>query len=116
MSTADSVTTPQSRRRTPLYLHIAAWAIPVLVLGQFAMLAIIPVAMVLIGTLVDKRARPLRWWAGLVAALYATPLVIWLVREDGAQSLSRDMHPVFVGLIVAVSVVFLLKIYTRRKR
>ena len=103
-------------RGTPLYLHISAWAVPILVVGQFSMLAIVPVAIAVIGTLVDARIRPLRWWAGLLGAVYATPLAIWLLRPDGAQSLSKDMHPVFVGLIVAVSVVFLLKIYTRRKR
>jgi len=103
-------------RRAPLYLHISAWAVPALVLGQFSMLAIIPVAIAVIGTLVDARIRPLRWWAGLLGVVYVTPLAIWLLRPDGAQSLSKDMHPVFVGLIVAVSVVFLIKIYTRRKR
>ena len=103
-------------RRTPLYMHIAAWAVPVMVLGQFSMLAIVPVAMLIIGTLVDRRVKPLRWWAGLLAALYATPLVIWILREDGAQSLSKDMSPILAGLIVAASVAFLIKIYTRRKR
>lgn len=102
-------------RRAPRYLQISLWAVPVLVIGQFSMLAIIPVALVLIGALRDSRVRPLRWWAGLLAATYATPLAIWLLRPDGAQSLSKDMHPVFVVLIVAVSMVLLVKLY-RRKR
>jgi len=103
-------------RRTPLYIHISAWAIPVMVVGQFAMLAIVPVAVVLIGTLVDARVRPLRWWAGLLAVAYATPIAVWILRPDGAPSLSKDIHPVFVGAIVVVSIVLLLKIYTRRRR
>jgi len=111
-----TTTVEKSTRRTPIYVHIAAWSIPVLVLTQFSMLAIVPVAIVMIATLADKRVRPLRWWAGLLTLIYATPLVIWLVREDGAQSLSKDMHPVFVVLIVAAAIAFLVKIYTRRKR
>jgi hypothetical protein len=86
-----------------------------MVLGQFAFLAFIPVALVLFGSLRDARVRALRWPAGLLAAVFATPLAIWLLRPDGAQSLSKDIHPVFVGLIVAASAVVLLKIWTSRR-
>ncbi|RUR03102.1 hypothetical protein [Labedella endophytica] len=103
-------------RRTPLFIHIAAWSVPTLVLTQFSMVAIVPVAVLLIGSVVSPRARALRWWAGALAAAYATPLAIWALREDGAQSLSKDMHPALGGLIVAVSVAFLIRIYTRRNR
>ena len=114
--TPATETAPVRRpRRTPVYVHIAAWAVPVMVLGQFAMLAIVPVAIVLIASLADARVRALRWYTGLLAALYATPLIIWIVRPDGAQSLSKDIHPVFVALIVAASALLLVKIYTRRR-
>ncbi|PXA72002.1 hypothetical protein [Cryobacterium arcticum] len=116
MSTTLTARPQRAARRTPIYIHIAAWAIPALVLGEFAMLAIVPVATLVIGTLADSRVKPLRWWAGLVAVAYATPLVIWLLRADGAQSLSKDMNPVLGALIVAVAAAFLIKIYTRRKR
>ena len=116
MTDSSAPVAARTPRRAPLYLHVSAWAVPVLVLGQFSMLAIIPVAIAVIGTLVDARIRPLRWWAGVLGVVYVTPLAIWLLRPDGAQSLSKDMHPVFVGLIVAVSAVFLVKIHTRRKR
>ena len=112
----SSAPVARPRRRTPLYAHIAAWAVPVMVLGQFAMLAIVPVLIVLIASIADARVRALRWYAGLLAAVYATPLIIWIVRPDGAQSLSKDMHPAFVGLIVAASALLLLKIYSRRRR
>ena len=116
IESTTTVTAPRTVRRTPLFIHIAAWSVPVLVLGQFAMLAIVPVAAILVGTLVNTRARALRWWAGLLAVAYATPLAVWVLRDDGAQSLSKDIHPVFVGIIVAASIAFLIKIYTRRKR
>lgn len=115
MSTAPAAI-PRRPRRTPLYIHIAAWAVPVMILGQFALFAALPVMVLMIGTLADARIRALRWWAGLVTALYAVPLAIWLLRSDGAQSLSKDMHPVFVVLIIVASAVLLLKIATRRKR
>lgn len=111
---SPSRTTTRRPRRTPLPLHIAVWSVPVLVLTQFSMLAILPVALILIGTFVSRRAPALRWWAGALAVAYATPLTIWILREDGAQSLSKDMHPALGALIVAVSVALLVKIYTRR--
>ena len=111
-----TTTVEKTTRRTPIYVHIAAWSIPVLVLTQFSMLAIVPVAIVMIATLADKRVSALRWWAGALTLVYAAPLVIWLVREDGAQSLSKDMHTVFVVLIVTAAIAFLVKIYTRHKR
>ena len=119
MSTTTTTTTPTTdgtrRRRTPLYVHIAAWAVPVMVLGQFAMLAIVPVLVLLIASLASARVRALRWYTGLLAAVYATPLIIWAVRSDPAQSLSKDIHPVFVARIVAASAALLVKIYTRRR-
>lgn len=115
---SNTIASPAKRttRRTPIYMHFAAWAVPAMILGEFAMLTVVPVAVLVIGTLLDARVRPLRWWAGLLALVYATPLVIWLLRDDGAQSLSKDMHPVLGGLIVVASAAFLIKIYTRRKR
>lgn len=90
---------------------VAAWAVPVLVLGQFAPLAIVPVAVVL----ADSRVRALRRYTGLLAALHATPIVIWLTRPDGAESLSKDIHPAFVVLIVAAAAALLREIYPRRR-
>ena len=107
---------PTTRRlRTPVYFHIAAWSVPLLVLGQFSMLAIIPLAALVVATLADARVRALRWWTGLLAVLYLTPLAIWLIRPDGAASLSKDMHPVFIVLIVLAGAALLAKIYTRKR-
>jgi len=107
--------TTTARRRTPLFVTISAWAVPILVIAQFSMLAVVPVLIVLLGALLNARARTLRWWAILLAAVYATPLVIWILRPDGAPSLSKDMHPAFAVLIVAVAVVLIVKIVRRRR-
>ncbi|WP_309619798.1 hypothetical protein [Salinibacterium sp.] len=101
-------------RRTPRYALISAIAIPVLLIGQFAMVAIVPVLLILVGALRDARIKPLRWWAALLTALYATPLVIWALRSDPAQSLSKDIHPVFVGLISAAALAIIVTLLRRR--
>ena len=103
-------------RRAPLYVFIAAWAVPVLVLGQFALLATLPVLTLVIAALADVRLRPMRWWVGALAVAYATPLAIWAFNPDRAQSLSKDLSPVSAVILVAVSVVVILKLHTRRKR
>lgn len=103
------------RRAHPATL-ISAWAIPVLVLGQFAFLAVVPVAIALISALRDARSKALRWWVGALTLTYTAPFVIWIVRPDRAQSLSKDISPFFVGLIVVASLALLARIYTRQKR
>ncbi|WP_410651151.1 hypothetical protein [Amycolatopsis sp. cmx-4-54] len=93
-------------RRFPRSVLVSAWAVPVMIIGQFAMLAVVPVALVLIGTLRDARFKALRWGAIALTAAYATPLALWAIGPERAQSLSKDMHPVFAAIIVAVGVAF----------
>ena len=98
-------------RRTPLSVTTSAWAAPVLVVGDFALLAVVPVVLVLIGTLRDSRVRSLRRPAGLLAAVYATPLALWLFSLAGTLALPTAMDPLswhrhemlfgFVGAVVA---------------
>lgn len=116
MSVAPATTTVHTKsRRIPLRVLISAWAAPLLVVGDFALLAVVPVALVLFGALRDSRVRFLRWPAGLLAAVYATPLAIWLSNPNRPESLSKDIDPVFVVLIAAASVVVLLTLYTRKR-
>lgn len=89
----------------PLSVVIAAWAVPLLVAGQFAMLAIVPVAVVVIKTFRNPGLRAFRGWAAGLAAAYGLPLALWAIGPDRAQSLSKDMHPAVAALLVAVSVV-----------
>ena len=116
MSTTQVLAVPA--RRASRSVIISAWAVPALVLGQFAMMAVVPVALMIRGTLRDPHLRPLRWWAVAVAAAYATPLVMWAVGPDRAQSLSKDMDPVFLAPIVGTSAAFIVAFHVaaRRKR
>lgn len=91
--------------RVPWSMIVSAWAVPVLIVGQFAMLAVVPVAVVLIGTFRSARLRALRGWAVALAGAYAVPLTMWAIGPDRAPSLSKDMHPVVAALVVATSVV-----------
>ncbi|OXM52961.1 hypothetical protein [Amycolatopsis alba] len=103
-------------RRAPRSVIISAWAVPIMVIGQFAMLAVVPVAVVLIGTLRDARLKALRWGAAALAAAYATPLALWAIGPERAQSLSKDMHPVFAAIIVAAGVAFAVAYHVRARK
>ena len=113
--TTHVMPTTASRGRAPLYLQIAAWAVPVLLLSGFAMIALVPVLVVLIGSFTDIRSRYLRWWSVAVAALYSVPLAILNLRDDPAPSLTQDMHPAFLVLIVAAAVALLARLYVGRR-
>ncbi|ALG10644.1 hypothetical protein [Kibdelosporangium phytohabitans] len=91
-------------QRPTLLVVISAWAVAVMVAGQFAMLAIVPVALVLYGSLRDTNVPLLRWSGAALAAVYATPLALWAIGPERAQSLSKDMHPALAGLVVAAAV------------
>jgi hypothetical protein len=117
MEDAVTLTTPApAARRTPRSILVAAWAVPVMIVGGFAMLAIVPVTVVVVGVLRDARLRALRWWAAALALAYATPLALWAIGPDRAPSLTRDMHPALAVLIVAVSVGLLAALHRRAWR
>jgi ABC-type Fe3+ transport system permease subunit len=90
----------------------AAWAFPLLVLGQFALLAVVPVAVVLIGA---RRSRAGRWWSGLLAAAYVIPLALWVFGPDGVPSLSKSMSPAVTAAVAAVGVAVALAHTVRRR-
>ena len=73
MSTAFAPATTARRlpRRLPRRLVVSAWAAPVMVVGDFALMAVFPVVIALVASLRDPRARALRWPTGLLAAVYA---------------------------------------------
>ncbi|MFI6389730.1 hypothetical protein ACIBHY_31930 [Nonomuraea sp. NPDC050547] len=102
-------------RRTPLAVTISAWAVPIMVIGQFAMLAVIPVVIALVGALRSGHDRLVRWTAAAVAAAWTIPFVIWQARPDGAPSMSKDIHPGFVALIVVASAALILAIFRARR-
>jgi hypothetical protein len=83
---------------------VAAWAFPVMVVGQFGLLGGIPVVIVLAGTLRDPRLRPARWWTALLTTAYVVPLAFWLLGPSDAPSLSKSMSPVVTAIVAAAGV------------
>lgn len=94
---------------------VSAWAVPVLVVGQFAMLAIVPVVVATVAVFRDARLRALRWWAAALAALYTAGLAAWAIGPDRAPSLSKDLNPVLATLISAAGVALAVR-YHRLQR
>ncbi|MEU6259582.1 hypothetical protein [Streptomyces sp. NPDC047043] len=81
---------------------VSALLIPLMIVGGFAMLAVIPVIIIVHLTLRDPRLRALRPWAALLGVAYAVPLALWGALPDRAPSLTKDMHPAFaVGIVLA---------------
>lgn len=107
---------PAVGRRVSRTALVAAYSVPVMVLGQFAWFATVPVLIVLVGVLGATRSTALRSGAILLAIIYAVPYAVWQVRSDPAQSLSQDISPTFVAAIVAVSVVMVVAIHRDRRR
>jgi hypothetical protein len=92
---------------------VAAWAFPVMVAGQFALLAGIPVAIVLART---PRSRAARWWSGLMAVAYVIPLAVWLLGPSTAPSLSKSLSPVATGVVAAAGAVAAAGLHLVRRR
>ncbi|MEV8225983.1 hypothetical protein AB0P41_07890 [Streptomyces sp. NPDC079167] len=103
-------------RHSPLAVAVSAWAAPLLVLTGFAFVALVPVLIALIGALARARGGVVKAAATALAVTYAVPFVIWQTRPDGAPSLSKDIHPGFIGLIVAASAALLLTIHGVHRR
>lgn len=102
--------------RTSLSVLIAAWVVPLLVLGGFALISGIPIAVVLIGTLLDPRLRVLRWWSGALVAAYAVPLALWQWGPSDAPSLTQYMSPAVTALLVATGVAVAIAHHVLRRR
>ncbi|MFI2238685.1 hypothetical protein [Streptomyces chrestomyceticus] len=109
-------TRTRTGRRVPLSLTVSSWAVPVMVVGQFALLSGIPVAIALAGALRQVRDRAVRRAAALLAVTYAVPLTVWLTRTDPARSLSKDMHPAFTALMVVASAALIVTLHRARTR
>ncbi|MEU7791689.1 hypothetical protein [Amycolatopsis sp. NPDC049159] len=111
-TTADPAVTPA--RRTSIAVLVAAWAVPVMVLGQFAFLAVIPIAVVLVGALRAKNS--LRWWAFGLTAGYAALVAAWLLGPSSAPSLSKFLSPVATGIFAAAGAAVAIAALVSRRR
>ena len=106
-------TTLRPSGRTSRTVLVAAWAVPLMVLGQFALLTGLPIAVVLIGS---RRERRLRWWAGALAAVYAVLLTLWIFGPGSAPSLSKYLSPAATALFAAAGLAVAVAVSRRRAR
>ncbi len=100
----------------PRKVRVSAWVAPIMVVGTFAFFAAIPVAMVVYGVLRRVRTGALRWWAIALGVVYVIPMATWLLKPNRPPSLSKDISPVFVALIVVASagVIYTLRAHASR--
>lgn len=115
-TTTDAQTRPVTRSKGTRGVAIAAWSIPVLVATQFAMLAIVPVAIVLIRTFRAPSLDRLRWWAVGLTAVYLTPLALWAIGPDRAGSLSKDISPVLAVLVCLAGAAVAVRYHLLKRR
>jgi len=83
---------------------VAAWAVPVMVIGKFGLLSGIPIAVVLVASLRKGRSKALRWWSGALTLAYATPLTMWLAGPSQAPSLSKYMDSTTTAALAAAGI------------
>ncbi len=100
----------------PRKVIISAWTIPLLVLGQFSFVALVPVTVVVVSILRHFRSGALRWAAVALGTSFALPMAIWALRRDPAPSLSKDMSPTFAGLIVTAALGVLVSAYRSNRK
>lgn len=93
-----------SASRASLPVLVAAWSVPALVLGQFALLSGIPLIALLASSLRKSQPPALRWWSAGLAAVYLGVLALWVLSPETAPSLSQSMNPAVTAFFVASGV------------
>ncbi|MFE0022022.1 hypothetical protein [Amycolatopsis sp. NPDC059021] len=114
-----TITAPRADRAAAsvsLPVLVAAWTAPVMVAGQFAFLSGVPIAVVLIAALRNRRAPATRWWAGGLAAVYAVLMTLWLTGPSDAPSLSKYLSPVVTASFAAAGAVVAVAHHVLRRR
>ena len=97
--------------RVPTSAIVAALLVPVLVLGGFALISGVAIAVVLVRTV-----GWLRWWAAGLAAIYAVAVTLWLTGPSDAPSLTKYLSPVATALFAAAGAVVAVAHLVARRR
>lgn len=131
MSSQDALA-PRDRAHkvAPRYLIYAARFVPLGILVQFFLvglsmfqdagvwemhgtvgfLLLIPVAVVSAAPLLVASVRPLRWWGGILGALYAMQ-VAWIVAgQNTGSGMLQAMHVFNAGLLLLAALVIVAKL------
>lgn len=82
--------------------------------GGLGLLLLLPIAAMALAAWLGRAARPLRWWAGLLAALYLAQVVLIVAGQSSGSGILQALHPFNGGLMLAVSLVLLAKVERNR--
>ncbi|MGX4657030.1 hypothetical protein ACWCHM_25415 [Micromonospora sp. SCSIO 07396] len=116
MPPAPTTPTPPGVLPRSRPLVSSAWAAAALVAGQFAMVAVVPVAITLVTVFRHDALRPLRWWAGALGAAYGAGLALWAIGPDRAPSLSKNLHLAHEVVIVVLGIALAVAYHALRGR
>jgi hypothetical protein len=111
VSSAPLASGPNPTRRPSRTTVIAAVAAPLLVAGQFAMVAVLPVTVALVSAFAMRESRATRFWAIVLGAAYAVPFLRYLTDPDRPRSLSASLDLYSTTAILAAGVALLVTLY-----
>lgn len=77
---------------------------------------LLPIAAMAVAAWFGRQARPLRWWAGLLAVLYGIQIGLIVVGQNSGSGILQALHPFNGGLMLVVSLVLLAKVERKRAR
>ena len=122
------------RRFAPRYYVYSARFVPLGILAQFFLaglslfqnpimwgahatagfLLLLPVAIVSLTPLALATIRPLRWWSGILGALYIMQIAWIVAGQSTGSGLLKAMHVLNGGLLLATALVIVAKLEKSR--
>lgn len=120
----------RSTKVAPRFVMLAARSIPIIIVAQFLLVGLsmfqdaaiwewhsvlgfvllVPVTTILIATLTRRGVQPLRWWAMMLALLYALQIVWVVAGQASGSGMLMAMHPFNASLLLIASLVIVAKI------
>ena len=136
MTTTDFASTAKPRRTVPFWYLQAARSVPAGILAQYllaglalfqdgvfwawhgglGMLLSVPISAMALAAWLLAQTRPLRWWAGLLAGLYVTQIVLIVSGQNLESGLLQALHPFNGGLMLVAALVIVAKVERNRAR
>lgn len=120
----------RAHKVAPRYLVYAARLVPPGILAQFFLaglsmfqdagvwevhgtvgfLLLIPVAVVSVAPLLVASVRSLRWWGGILGALYVTQVAWMVAGQNTGSGMLQAMHVFNAGLLLLAALVIVAKL------
>lgn len=101
---------------TPRYALLTAVAVPTLILTGFGLVTTLPVTILGIAAMRDRRLAPVRSWIALTVGMFIGPFITWLFRADPAASLTSLLHPAMAVVVAAAAIGTLIAMVRQNHR